>query len=221
MQASSNENHFFRNKFTTPGAFLAGVLLFFLPFVEIKCNGTTLAHNSGLGLAIGSDFKESNEMRSLGNSMKNSFGDEQVTVKSEKKENEGKMYALALGALVLGVIGLIISYTNARSGKTTMIIGILSAIALIIVMIQVKADLKTKSSTGNEDAFSRGMITAEFTIWYYLALLAFLAAAFFSYKREQPDTVGATPPKNAPQLHIDNPGDQSNFPKSASESELG
>ena len=51
------------------------------------------------------------------------------------------------------------------------------------------------------------------------AIIATAATVFFLKKRkDQPDE---QPPKNAPQLDIENPGDQSEFPKSASESELG
>ena len=34
-------------------SFLVGILLFLLPFVEIKCNDQTLATNTGIGLAVG------------------------------------------------------------------------------------------------------------------------------------------------------------------------
>ena len=44
------------------------------------------------------------------------------------------------------------------------------------------------------------------------------AAYFFLKKRKQNEE---KPSKNAPQVPVENPGDQSEFPKSASESELG
>ena len=45
------------------------------------------------------------------------------------------------------------------------------------------------------------------------------AAVFFLLKKKK-DT-GEMPPKKAPQLPIDNPGEQSEFTTSASESEVG
>ena len=46
------------------------------------------------------------------------------------------------------------------------------------------------------------------------------AAAIFLVRKNKSHTEGK-PPKKAPQVAVDNPGDQSEFPKSASESELG
>jgi gas vesicle protein len=45
------------------------------------------------------------------------------------------------------------------------------------------------------------------------------AAAIFLWKKDNGNE--EKPPKNAPQVPIDNPGDQSEFTTSASESEIG
>jgi hypothetical protein len=50
-------------------------------------------------------------------------------------------------------------------------------------------------------------------------LLATAAAIFFLKKNK--DDVHVKPPKSAPQLDIENPGDQSEFTSSPSESEIG
>ena len=51
------------------------------------------------------------------------------------------------------------------------------------------------------------------------AALATAAAIFFFWKRNEGEEV--KPPKKAPQVPLDNPGDQSEFTTSASESEIG
>ncbi len=51
------------------------------------------------------------------------------------------------------------------------------------------------------------------------ALVAAATAIFFIKKKSR-DAEGK-PPKNAPQLNIENPGDQSEFTTSASASEMG
>jgi LPXTG-motif cell wall-anchored protein len=57
-------------------------------------------------------------------------------------------------------------------------------------------------------------------IWIGLAgLFAATATFFFVKKRNQSND--ERPPKGAPQLHIENPGSQDDFPKAPSESELG
>ena len=50
------------------------------------------------------------------------------------------------------------------------------------------------------------------------AALATVAVFFYRNKKKQQDTL---PPKKAPQLPLDNPGEQSEFTTSASESEIG
>ena len=50
------------------------------------------------------------------------------------------------------------------------------------------------------------------------AALATVAIIFFQKKKKELDNL---PPKKAPQLPIDNPGEQSEFTTSASESEIG
>lgn len=53
-----------------------------------------------------------------------------------------------------------------------------------------------------------------------VAGLVAAAAAVFYFKKRKDNGI-EKPPKNAPQLNIDNPGDQSEFKTSATESEIG
>jgi hypothetical protein len=206
------------NRFTSI-AFLVAVLLFLLPFVDIKCNGRSLATNTGIGLALGTDYKTTGDLKSL----ENGFGGGTQDVEKEKgKEKENsKMYVVALAALLLGILGVAVSFMNARSGKATMVMGILAAIGLIVLMIQIKSDIKSQQGTDQTDGFGSVKVTAEFTTWYFLSLISFLAAAFFSYRSGQTAVVHPPVPANAPQLPIKNPGEQSEFPTSPSESEIG
>ena len=66
----------------TSASFLVGVLLFLLPFVEIKCNGQTFATNTGIGLAFGIDYKTTAQTKSLDNPFGNISGKKVV-----EKEN--------------------------------------------------------------------------------------------------------------------------------------
>lgn len=204
-----------KNRFTSIG-FLVGVLLFLLPFVDIKCNGQSLATNTGVGLAFGTNYKTTGQL----NSLDNTFG--KNTKKSDTENEKGKMFIAALIALGLGILGLLLSLISNRSNKTTMIIGILAAIALIVLMIQIKSDIKDKSGTSTSEGFDNTVtVTAEFTAWYFLSLISFLAAAFFSYRQGNVVAAHDPVPANAPQMPIKNPGEQSEFPTSPSESEVG
>jgi hypothetical protein len=157
--------------------FLVGTLLFLLPFVNIKCKGETLISNNGVGLAFGVNYKTSKQIES---------NDESFCKKISLTEKEsGKMYVSALLALLLGVAGVVLSVMNRGFDKINVLIGALAAIALIVLMIQIKAEISDKSGKDVTDVFSAKVkMTAEFTAWYYLSLISFIVASFFSYWRK-------------------------------------
>ena len=209
---STAEDNFFRKKHTTSVAYLVGLLLFFLPFVEIKCNDMPFAENTGMGLAFGTDYKVTGGMGPLqGNKDR---------INSTSKE-KGKLYVLALAALVLGVAGLGVSLSNMRSGPSVnIIIGVVAALCLIALMFQISADVKGETHPGKSSDFSESVkVSVHYTFWFYLSVCSFLAAAFFAYKHRQ--LLPVSPPGRAPQLDLQNPTDQSEFPRAPSESEIG
>jgi len=96
------------------------------------------------------------------------------------------MYPAALIALLLGVIGVIVSFLNPGPNKAALFIGGLAAICLIILMVQIQMDIKDRPFSKSEDNLGENLkITAEFTAWYYLSLISFVAAAFFSFRKKQ------------------------------------
>ena len=213
--ATADSNNFYRNPRLTTIAFGAGLLLFFLPFLEIKCNGSSVAQLSGKDMVVGSAPKVSNDLENLGKG----FGDREYANTGSKTGTKGKVYVVAIIALALGLLGLVASLQKPKPNYTaTTIAGIAGAIALIILIIQVKGDINNEMKTqAGSDAFSNqfaGMlkVSVGITAWFILCLLSYIAAAFFSYKRKALVGVADVPPANAPQLNIQNPGDQSNFP---------
>ena len=212
------EDNFFRKKHTTSVAYLVGLLLFFLPFVQIKCNDMPFAENTGMGLAFGTDYKVTNGLNSLQGGFGNGDRDEAPT------KEIGKMYVLALLAFVLGVAGLGISLSNMRSGPSiNLVIGILAALCMIILMFQISADVKGETNKPDRvsDFTDSVKVTVNYTFWFYLSVCSFLAAAFFSYKHKQLAVVPEEPSKETPQLDLQDRTDQSEFPRAASESEIG
>lgn len=180
----------FGTKIPATVAFTVGVLLFFMPFMEIKCGNNTLQQVSGFQMATGFNVKKNNS----GNSLMDDFNtgkSERNIPKSEKKDPN--MFALI--ALGLGVIGLLLSFAKARGVLgVAMITGLLSAVALIGLMIDVKKQVKLEmpgQSGGDDNNLLKGMngfgdnmgISVVFTSWFYIAVIAFLAAAFFCYMR--------------------------------------
>lgn len=158
-------------------AFLVALLLFLLPFVNIRCNGRDFASNTGLGLALGANYKTVSQLNAGDKNV-----DREITV-TEKQS--GKMYISCLIALLLGVAGLVLSLSRREQARLTAMIGLLAALALIVLMIQIRYDIGDRShrpvTTGLDTSLK---VTAEFTAWYYLSVLSFIVAAFLSYPRK-------------------------------------
>jgi hypothetical protein len=177
----------FGTKIPSTVAFGIGILLFFMPFLDIKCNSMVLQKVSGVQLATGFKIKSPGSDNSLvGSFEKMDDNDTKVTNKTEKKDPN----ILALVALGLGVVGLILSLRNLKTGG--LITGILGAVALIATMIDIKSKLKTElpdlnktsgNTTSDFDKLGDSMyIAVDFTPWFYIAVIAFVAAAFFCYR---------------------------------------
>jgi hypothetical protein len=184
----------FGTKIPASVAFGIGVLLFFMPFIDIKCNDMTLQTVTGAQLATGFEIKGPGSDNSLvGNLEKMDTDDNKMNRKGEKKEAN----IFALVALGLGVIGLVLSLIDKKGGMNGGVItGILGVMALIATLIDVKRKVKMDMpelgnktrSTGTTDFDKLGdsmYIAVDFTPWFYIAVIAFAAGAFFCYKRMQ------------------------------------
>ena len=186
----------FGTKIPSTVAFAFGILLFFLPFSEIRCVSTKVATKSGLDFSLGNDWKPITGGAGL------SKTDFQQKASSFGKEQKGNTQYLAIGAAALAILGLLLSLTNSKSAWGGGIVaGVLSGGALIGLMLDEKknyaASLKTqaldKAKEGADnlglDNFSNSLgdtkLTLAFSPWFNIAVLAFLAAAFFCYKRMQ------------------------------------
>jgi hypothetical protein len=192
----------FGSKIPSSVAFVVAILLFFMPFVDIKCNNMSLQQVSGFQLATGFKMKNSSSDNSYLNDIKSDKVDNEITkatTKTDKKEPN--LYAMI--ALGLGVLGLGLSFTNAKASLgAAMVTGVASAGALIGMMLDLKKKAKLEmpdvsdktpdNDVGNtidkigdkmSDLTDKMNISIDFTPWFYIAVIAFLAAAFFCYKR--------------------------------------
>ena len=159
-------------------AFAIGIVLFFMPFVDIQCNNMSLQKVSGAELATGFKIKSPGTGNSLFDGLDKMGGESKTTVSSGDKKDPN-VYALA--ALALGGIGLLLSITNAKLGGIGGVLtGALSAASLIGLWIDIRHQLKTDIGMDNQTDIN---IAVEFTPWFYLAIVSFITAAYFSYKR--------------------------------------
>jgi hypothetical protein len=109
----------------------------------------------------------------------------------EQPKQDPNYYAIA--ALALGVIGLVFSVVKMSGGSwIAMLAGILSAVALIGLRFDLDKKVKDPSQVvekneNSSDWLSGGMDAVKFelsyTSWYYIAVLAMIAAAVLCYLR--------------------------------------
>lgn len=178
--------NFLRSPYTATISFAAAILLFLLPFAEVKCNGSTLMSNTGMGIATGGKW------RTFADAGKGLFGgDTNKSSSSVSQDEKQPPNRYAIAALVLGIIGLAVTFLKLKpKNLIVMAIGIIAAVSLIALMIQLKSDVSTKTAKDN----SLGMdvkINVVFTVWYFLSVLSFLAAAFFGYKHHKQEEEAA------------------------------
>lgn len=184
----------FGTKIPASVSFAIVILLFLLPFSELRCGGNTIATKTGLDMAFNKEWK----MASAG-----WFDKNEMTSKTQtQKEDKGNVQIYALAALGLCVLGFLISL--AGSGKSAFsfgaIAGVLGAGALIGLMIEINRltkliDTNQAMNKGSRAGDTLGLdnftntvkdtasISVTFTPWFYVAIIALLAAAFFSYRR--------------------------------------
>jgi ABC-type branched-subunit amino acid transport system permease subunit len=182
---SSESEKFFRKKHTSTVSFGIGFLLFLLPFAEIRCNNMPLANNTGIGIAFGKQWKTS-MYPGLEEGVKKITHNPGSVM--DKQPSMGPNI-LTIAALVAGLAGLIFALLNFRlRAMLCMSAGILAALMLLGVMIQLKLAIKSQMPTrgiGDTDFDMSMILKLHFTIWYYTSLVAFMAAAFFSYKHHR------------------------------------
>lgn len=177
----------FGTKIPSSVAFLVAMLLFLLPFSEIRCGGSALMNNTGLGFALGKEWK-----------IAGGYGKDMLKDMDSKTSNEKDktVQILIIAGLGLGVLGLLFSLTGSATGARMGIVsGVLGAGTLVAFMFILKkwfndglakqAAEKAKDGTDSLglDKMGNMSFSLAFTPWFYISVVAFLCAAFFCYKR--------------------------------------
>jgi hypothetical protein len=184
----------FGTKVPSSVAFVVAILVFLLPFTEIRCGGTKLMHKSGLDFAMG------NQWKTVAGALPGDSNDVTTKTMSAGKEQAGYTQYFIIGALALAVIGLLLALGNSKGASAGgILVGVLAAGSLIAFMLDLKKNFENslreqainKATEGADDAGLEGIgntmndikPTLAFTPWFYIAVLAFLAAAIFCYMK--------------------------------------
>jgi len=165
-------------------AFLVAIVLFLLPFAEIKCGGVTIANQTGVGFVTNQEWKSFDKPRRYLES-----------AKPAKEDEFGNSQLILIVVLVLALIGFLVSVTN-TNGMIAVMLGLLSACGLIYFLFDLKSnfdasvhkdaiDQAMQSSRELGNTFNSSKPTLSFAPAFWISLLALLAAVFFSWQRRK------------------------------------
>ena len=207
-------NGFFNRRFADSVAYLLGLLLFFLPFVELKSKAIEIGDMKIEGFYM----KSRGIDLATGTSASATAGDTTLNI-NKGLSSDREIFALL--AALFGLAALIISFLTFRKRPlVSAVAGLLAAISMTALYFDLENTMR-ETKQGSADILSGLGVTMGFTLWFYLSLLCFLIGTLLSFMQNNRTSAYDQAPRRAPQLDIENPGDQSEFPKSASESELG
>lgn len=149
------------------------ILLFFLPFLEIKCSsGQSLVNATGMNLVFGKSIE------SPGGGI---FGPTEDTSSQKMKTN-----IWALLALLAAVGGLAVyAIAHKEEAKFGTVAGGVGFVALFLLMLTAKTAVTKGAASGAEGDMSAmaAQIKVVFKFAYWLALLLFIVAGGMSYLR--------------------------------------
>ena len=171
-----HESGILSSKTPTTIGFALCVLLFLLPFLNLKNEKGYRQDITGLQLVTG--FIINLPAEDKGNE---GFGERRFRNVVLSEARESNVYALI--ALGLGIMGCFLSWVNARpDGIGGVLAGALSAAALLIYLL-TSAKTTTVGVAQSEIGSGAEILAMKFSPWYYLVIVLFTLAAFFSYKR--------------------------------------
>jgi len=155
--------------------FAVGGLLLLLPFFEINFTNVFALQNSVVGIAAGNNWKLAE--KGLIGDLLGGQGDF-----SQINKNEPNIYAII--ALAFGSAAFILSLLKSRqTQRVAMVLGIFTTAMLIGLWIDLRKTINLPANNSSQGNIFR--ISFQPTPWFYVAVIAFLAGAFFCYKRIQ------------------------------------
>jgi uncharacterized membrane protein (DUF485 family) len=150
------------------GLFAAIILFFFLPFIEIKCNESTLATMSGYDLATAGDIALDDP--TMAEYMKDNEEFKSMSEKSKHPE------PLTIGSLIFALSGLIINLA-VRKKREVLTVVLTSLIAIVLLLFRYIFLTKWEENMSAADELGGFIkIGAEFSTGFWLAVIGAVVA---------------------------------------------
>jgi lysylphosphatidylglycerol synthetase-like protein (DUF2156 family) len=193
---------FIHGKHNVTSFLTVAILLFFLPFITITCNDVQLADATGLEISTGFKIEPGKNFENIGKSLfdkaTKEVTSENDTVTEENKSNTEKPVSIGetfpgakkneekavgpnyfmMGALACGVLALIFSLVPFKKRwlvcAVTAWIGVAAFVMAVLVILDRTREFRVDIGVIK--------LSVNFTIWFFLSLAGFIAAAVFSHK---------------------------------------
>ncbi len=187
----------FATKIPSSVSFIIAAGLFFLPFIDIRCNNTSIQQVSGIQLATGFKMNNNSSDNPYLEGLKSKSVDKDITEATTKTErNKPNTYALV--GLCLTVAGAVLCLINQRGAMAGAgVAGLGGAGSLIGLMIDVKKKINTgfPGNTNTDNWLGRTVdhigksirdnvsLSVETAPWFYACILFLLSAGIFCFLR--------------------------------------
>ncbi len=182
----------FHNGWFSRSFLLIAGLFFFLPFMDIKCSGKTLATIKGIDMVTGNELKpveeKQEEVTDAGDTARTD-GEEQAAPSFNLSNNmfapqddQKKIDPNVAGITAFASIILALLFSFFKKRIPVIVSGgfsLLSALTLFFMQVQVKNEMASKLG-----AFPFPVdITVEFTVFYWMCVLCLVLASVFAFIR--------------------------------------
>jgi len=124
------------------GTSLAALFLFFLPWIDIQCSGTSIATQTGIQAIYGGG-SPSDEMKG--------FNEEKVQMQNKAKQDDSLGFSPLVALAFLAVVAAVIVSFRAlreRDDSQTNLAGIFCASALVLITAQMMSGFPVKKNLG-------------------------------------------------------------------------
>lgn len=155
-------------KYINSGLFTVVILLFFLPFMEVRCNDQEIVHASGIAMALNLKFETNEDLfGGMGGMMKDNN-----ELQSQLDKNNRKPDVFGLITLFLMLLGIAFQFIPAlnKPWMSAVVSGV-ALISLLLMYLIYSNAWEKKLNSGGAEMLGYMRFTLHFVYGYWLALL--------------------------------------------------
>lgn len=164
-------SYFFQpmRKYINSGLFSVVILLFLLPFIEVRCNDQEIVHASGMAMALNLKFETNEDVfGGMGGMMKDN---DQMTSALDKQNRKPDVFGIiTLFVMLLGIAFQFIPVLQ-KSWISAVLAGVAILSLLLMYLIYTRGWEKKMNSESGSEMFGYMKFTLHFVYGYWLALL--------------------------------------------------